>query len=533
MALVSHKLPNVAKAGVIMMLSLLLSRVLGIVRDMIMAWKFGQGAETDAYVLSFQLPDLLFFLIAGGALSSAFIPVFSEFLHTGRERQAWKLFSVVVTVMSIAVTAFVVIAFIFAEPMMRLFAPNAPAEQLPLIAQMSRILLPAQFAFFIGGIMFGTLYSRQVFSVPGLAPNIYNLGIIFGALVLSNFVVPGVMGMSWGALIGASIGNLVIPLFALRKLGADFRPSLDIKDEAVRKVFRLMLPVILGLSLPGVYAMIMRGFGTAYEAGIVTALDYSNKLMQAPLGVFGQSLAIAVFPALTQFFAQDRMDQYRLQLAATLRTVLYITLPISALMFVLSPQIVQLAFERGKFTHLDTLETADCLRMFSLGIFAWCLHPVLMRGFFSIQSTRTPIILGTVTTALFVGLVLVLRETSLGYRALPLASSIAATVMVVMLMLAIRRQAGGLDLESVALTFMRGSIAAVLAASAVYGGLLLWPQEFTSGTFPLVFQVFGLGLLGAWMYYGLTRLMKMPETTTVNRVLGRMSRSRQDDQDIS
>src|SRR5687767_8432915 len=147
-----------------MVASLLLSRVLGIVRDMIIAWKFGQGSLTDAYVLSFQLPDLLFFLIAGGALSSAFIPVFSEFLHTGREREAWKLFSVVVTVMSLAVTGFIVLAFIFAEPMMWLFAPDTKASEMPLIVYMSRIVLPAQFAFFIGGIMFGTLYTRQVFS---------------------------------------------------------------------------------------------------------------------------------------------------------------------------------------------------------------------------------------------------------------------------------------------------------------------------------------------------------------------------------
>ncbi|MFI5387483.1 MAG: lipid II flippase MurJ, partial [Fimbriimonadales bacterium] len=153
--------------------SLLLSRVLGIVRDTVMASSFGRNAMTDAYRQAFAIPDLLFFLIAGGALSSAFIPVFSEYLHTEREEDAWKTFSAVTTVMSLIVLAFIVFAWIFAVPLTHLIAPGTPDAMRPLIAEMTRIVLPAQFAFFIGGLMFGTLYARQRFAVPGLGPNIY------------------------------------------------------------------------------------------------------------------------------------------------------------------------------------------------------------------------------------------------------------------------------------------------------------------------------------------------------------------------
>lgn len=214
-----------------MVASQLLSRVLGIVREMIISGKFGQSVYTDAYTYSFQIPDILFFLVAGGALSSAFIPVFSEYLHTDREDEAWHIFSSVATIMALAVTAFIALAWVFAPALATFAAPGLSpadkAEAYPMIVAMSRIVLPAQFAFFIGGLLFGTLYSRQVFAVPGLGPNIYNLGIIFGAVVLSAFFTPGVMGMSWGALGGAFIGNILVPMWAMTKINAKFKPSLD------------------------------------------------------------------------------------------------------------------------------------------------------------------------------------------------------------------------------------------------------------------------------------------------------------------
>jgi putative peptidoglycan lipid II flippase len=523
---VSEKLPNVGRAGLIMMVSLLLSRVLGIVRDSIMTAQFGRGAETDAFGLAFQIPDLLFFLIAGGALSSAFIPVFSEYLHTDREEDAWKVFSVVVTVMSLVVTAFIVIAFVFAEPLVRIAAPGKQSDLVPVIAHMSRIVLPAQFAFFIGGIMFGTLYARQRFGAPGLGPNVYNLGMIFGALFLSSMFAPGIVGMAWGALGGAIIGNLVIPLLVMRSLGSKFKPSLDTSHPGVRKVFKLMVPVVLGLSLPGVYAMIMRGAGSSYALGINSSLDLANKLMQAPLGIFGQSLAIAVFPALSQFFAQQRMDMYRNQLAGTLRTVLYITVPISVIMLIMAPEIVTVVFEYGKFNSADTAVTAECLRMFAIGIAAWCMHPVLMRGFFALQQSVTPILLGTGATGLFLALLFALRETPLSYRALPLAGSLSAIALVVALLFAVARKTGGLDTRGILITLVKSAAGAAAMAVFLYGALLITPSGSGVGRNVWAFvKVFGVGLVGAWIYYGITRLMKMPETSSINRVLAKITRT--------
>lgn len=508
-----------------MMASLLLSRVLGILRDMIMAWTFGQGPQTDAYVLAFQIPDLLFFLIAGGALSSAFIPVFSDYLHTGREEDAWKVFGTVTTVMSLLITAFIVVAFVFAEPLTGLVAPYKSGELTPLIVHISRILLPAQFAFFVGGLMFGTLYARHSFVAPGMGPNLYNLGIIFGALVLSHFVTPGIVGMGWGALAGALVGNLVVPFWVMRRLGSPFRPSLDLSHPGVKKVFRLMAPVVFGLSLPGVYGMIMRALGTAYPDGVNTALEYANKLQQAPLGVFGQSLAIAAFPALSQFYAQKRMDLYRDQLLKTMRTVVYLTLPVSALMFALSNEIVAAVFQYGKFTAANADLVAGGLRMFCLGIACWCLHPVLMRAFFAVHNTLTPVILGTLTTFVFLGTAMALQQTALGYLALPLAGSVASFVLVIALVAFTVRVVGDFGVRKFLVAAAKLAVAAGACGLAAKGLVLVLPHGEGLGRNAMALvKLAGLGLGGAWVYYFLTLKMGFAETGYVARALDRISR---------
>ncbi|MCU0316227.1 MAG: murein biosynthesis integral membrane protein MurJ [Fimbriimonadaceae bacterium] len=515
-------LPNVAKAGVIMMISLLASRFLGIIRDVILASSFGQNAFTDAYRFSFQIPDLLFFLIAGGALSSSFIPVFSEYLHTDREDEAWHVFSAIVCIMSAIVLTFIVVAWILAPQLTQLIAPNHP-HIWNEITLMSRIVLPAQYAFFIGGILFGTLYAKQVFTVPGLGPNIYNVGIILGALLVSHLVTPSVAGMSWGALVGASIGNLLIPLFAIRHMGAKFRITFDFSHPGVKKVLKLMLPVVLGLSLPGVFALLLQYFGGLYgKEGVNSALDTANRLMQAPLGIFGQSLAIAAFPALSQFFAQKKMDLFRDQLSKTLRTTLYLAMPISAILLFLPAEIIQALLQHGNFTAADTARTAPALQMFAVGVAAWCMHPVLMRAYFSTQNTITPVVLGTITTVVFIGLSLATLRLGIDFWILPLAGSVSAILLVVMMLIGVSKIGEGIDIKGILRTLFLAALASGLTA------FLLWIGVQGARSLPLLQSSLGtLALLGfgfllfAWGYYFLTKALKMPEAAYFERALKR------------
>ncbi|MEI7577269.1 MAG: murein biosynthesis integral membrane protein MurJ [Armatimonadota bacterium] len=517
---------GVGRAGTIMVASLLLSRVLGLVRDSVISGYYGRSEFTDAYNLAFQIPDILFMLVSGGALSSAFIPVFSEYWHTDRRQEAWKVFSTVLTIMSTVVLLFISVCFVLAVPLTKLVAAGKLTmnpELIPLIARMSQILLPAQFAFFIGGLMMGTLYARKVFSIPGLGPNIYNIGIIFGASVIGHFFGKGVEGICWGATIGAILGNLVVPFVVIRRMGMEFTPSFDTSHEGVRKVFRLMLPVILGLSLPSVFSMIIRYFGSFYPDGTNSTLDYANKLMQAPLGIFGQSLALAVFPVFTQFFTQGRMDLFRKQLDSTMRTVMYLTVPASVLMAMLAPQIVSAFFRHGAFKIEDVPPVALCLRFFCIGIWAWCLHPVIMRAFYSIQDTKTPVIIGTVTTGIFVLIILALRG-SMGYLALPLAGSIAPMIMVLMMAVVLTPRIGGIDIKGLAVTLGKAFVGSL---SVVAVGLVVANSSLGSleqGKVPTLLITLGAFLISMWGYYFITKALGMPESAYVERAMGKISR---------
>jgi putative peptidoglycan lipid II flippase len=520
----SHK-PNVASAAAVMTALMLLSRVLGLLRDTAMTAKFGVNSTTDAYRLAFAVPDAIFFLVAGGALSSAFIPVFSSLLHTDKEDDAWELFNVVVTVMSIAVIVLISVAWIYAPQLISHYAAGKDEKLFPLIVRMTRIVLPAQFAFFIGGLMIGTLYARQRFVMPGLAPNIYNVGIILGAFVFSTFVTPGIVGMSWGALVGAFAGSLLLPLWAVYKLGGRYRPSLNIHAPGVKKVFTLMLPVVLGLSLPAVYGLIMQSLAAKYPAGINTAVDLSNRLMQAPLGVFGQSLALAAFPALSQFFAQKRMDMFRDQLASSMRTVLYLSLPASTLIAALSPQIVHVAFGYGKAASSDLGPTAHCLEFFSLGVCAWCLHPVLMRSFYAMHKSVTPIVIGTITTGVFIGLYFIFKPifpAGTGYLAMPLSGSLAAIIMVIGLGVAAYRDVEGFNVGSVLLTLLKAGFAASVSALIAKAAFHFAPQHLGRGKEVLLFLV--VFLVSAWIYYFITKAFGMPETRYLAKAMDRVRR---------
>jgi putative peptidoglycan lipid II flippase len=511
-----------------MVVSLFLSRILGLVREMVMSGKFGADINTDTYTLAFSIPDLLFFLVAGGALSSAFIPVFTEYYSQDKEQDAWHIFSVVATVMASVVLVFIAVAWIYAEPLARLVAPGKtnPAE-IAEIAFMSRIVLPAQFAFFVGGLMFGTLYARKVFAVPGLGPNVYNLGIIAGALFISNVVTPSIAGMSWGALVGAIIGNLIIPAIVMHRMGSHYRPSFDVSHPGVKKVFKLMLPVILGLSLPGVYDLISRYYGSFYAPGVNSWLKYANVLMQAPLGVFGQSLAIAVFPALAQFYAKGEMRAYQSQLNSTLRQVLFITIPVSLLMAVASRPIVVAIFQHGQFTAASTSPVAELLSIFSVGVWAWCLHPVLMRAFFAVQHSVTPIVLGTITTFLYLGTIQALRPI-LEYRAIPAASSLSALVLVVMMLVAIQRRIGGVDFAGLAATAGKSVVGGIAFAGVTYALLQLpFIASLQSNKLGSVAVLLAVCLPGIVLYYGIATALKMPEAATLDRAMTRFRRSRQ------
>jgi putative peptidoglycan lipid II flippase len=288
-----------------------------------------------------------------------------------------------------------------------------------------------------------------------------------------------------------------------------------------------MLPVVLGLSLPGVYAMILRKFGAQYaDPSTVAHLEFANILNQAPLGVFGQSLAIAVFPVLSQFYAQKEMGAYREQLLKTMRQALYLSLPVSTLFVVAPLPIVTAIYQQGRFGAGDALAVAGMLRWCGVGVWAWCLHPILMRGFFAVQNTVTPIVLGTVTTAIFLALVFLFRTLSPNDpNVLLAASSTAAIGLAGMLLVFVRRSIGEFDVSGLVRTFGKSALASLAFALVTWGLLeLVGERMLGHGKLAAVAALGIVTLPGIAVYGWATHALKMPEAVLFDRAMARFRR---------
>jgi putative peptidoglycan lipid II flippase len=509
-----RKASEFKRAAGIVVAGTLLSRVVGMVREMVIAHQFGLSGQTDAYNAAFKLPDTLMYLIAGGALASTFIPVFTEYLQKDDHKGAWKTFSIVSTITALAATFFVVIAEIFAHEFVRLLNPGFGGARLNLAVGLTRIVLPAQIFFMLGGLFMGTLNARKQFLVPALGPTIYNVGIIMGAFLRPEL---GIYGLMWGALIGAFIGNFALQIYKVVDLGLRFRPSLDISHPGAVKVWRLMMPIVLGVSLPNVDQIISFYFASKLPVGSTTAIGYATRLMLIPIGIFAQAMGIAILPTMSQQ-ARD-LSAFRRTAAHGLRFVLFLTVPSSVLMFLLAGPITSLLFEHGRFNAHDASLTAYALRFYSIGIFAWSAQAILTRGFYALQDTWTPVISGSIMTAVFITMnwyIIQRHASDWGVGGLAAATSIAATLhMIVMYYFLTRRTHGLQGVQTLAMLIKLAVATAALILST------LAVEKFVSthflGRSILTFALLvGLpALAGGIMFVLVALVLKMEESSSV------------------
>ena len=499
----------------------LLSRVLGVVREIVLGQLYGQNAISDVYRAAFAVPDLLSQVVAGGALSSVFIPVFAEYWNERREGDAWHMFGAVIAIVG-ALVAVAVVAMEFAAPGMTrianpLFSPAACAATVPL----TRILLPAQWCFFIGGLMMGTLYVRGRFLVPALGPIIYNAFIIAGG-VIGALLFPGErypVVMAWGALIGAVIGNVFLPFWDMRRIGAIWKLSFDFRHPGVVRVGKLMLPVLLGLSMSQLNMWLTRLF--LKEGGNYSALYNAYTLTQAPIGVFAQALAIVLFPTISYLAAEKNWDRFGFEIDRGIRNVLFLTVPTSIIMAVLAEPLVRLIFLGHKFGEPDVLTAAAALLFYSMGTFAWSAQAVLARGFYALQDTRTPILVTTPMVGLFVVLCLLLRTTSLGYLGMALATSIVATLTMLILLILLTRRVSGLNPTGLALSAARITVASLASGAAAWLALHALAERLPktrSGAIPLVILAGGAAVA---VYIAVCSLLRTPELRSLYSVFRR------------
>jgi putative peptidoglycan lipid II flippase len=503
---------QIARAAGLVMALFVASRALGLVREMVISHQFGTSGDLDAYLAAFRLPDILFQLVAGGALASAFIPTYASVRTQLGERRAWRLFSAVANLVLIVTTFLGAVAVLLAPWLVQtLIAPGFDAPRQALTADLMRLMLVTPVVFGLSGVIMGVLNARQHFLLPALAPILYNLGIIGGAVLLAPTL--GVRGLAVGVVAG-SLGHLLVQVPGLVRHGLRWTAMLGLQNPGVHEVGRLMLPRVLGLAAVQVNFLVNTILASGLVAGSLAALNFAWLLMLLPQGVFAQSVATAAFPTFSTQVAKGQRAEMRSALAATLRAILYLAVPAAVGLIVLRVPLVQLIFQRGAFTETSTEMVTWALAPFALGLPAHSVVEIVVRAFYAMHDTKTPVIVSIATMGLNVVLSLALLRAfeAVGWMphgGLALSNSLATTVEMVVLLLLVRGRLEGLEGRRVASSLVRIGLAS--AAMGVVAGVL---AQFLDGYGVLISG--GLAIVaGLVVYVGASLALGAPEPRAV------------------
>ncbi len=513
----SH-LGRVARAASLMMVLFIMSRALGLLRQIIIARQFGTTAEIDAYWAAFRLPDFLFYVVAGGALGSAFIPVFTGYLAREDLPGAWRLASGVISWITLILTILSGIAAIFAPALVTLFLPDFTPDQQALTAELMRWMLISTVIFGVSGVLMGILNARQHFLLPGLAPIIYNLSIIFGALFLGP--IWGVRGLTAGVVIGA-VGHLLVQIPGLIQHQMRFRPNLNYTDPYLREVGRLMAPRVLGLAAVQINFVVTTFLAASLAVGSITALQYAWIIMLLPQGIIAQSVATALFPTLAALAAKDDVAEMRRIFGLTLRNLLFLTLPAAIGLLILREPIVRLLLERGEFTAQSTQLTAWALGFFAIGLVGHAVVEIATRAFYALKDTKTPVIIAVLTMIINVIFSLWFMQLfeSIGWSplgGLALANSVAVLLEMVVLLYLLKPRMDGL-----ADTGLLVAVSKMLLITLIMGAMLQFTLPYF-GFDPIWLSDLLVLALGGLIYGALAYIFRLEELMAVlQRVLRR------------
>lgn len=461
-------------ASLILTVAALASRLLGWVRLLVIGSQFGASRELDAYFAAFRIPDAIFQLVVAGALSAALIPVFSSYRAREQEREAWKLASSIINLVLIALAVLSLVMAVFAPLLVPIVAPGFDAPTTELTVRMTRVMLLSPVFIGMGAVVSGILNSYQRFAVPAVAPLIYNLAIIAAAIFLAPIM--GVEGLAVGVAVG-SLLHLVIQLPNLGAVGQRYDLSIGLRHPGVRKVAWLMGPRMLGLAAGQINFIVSISLASGLPEGSITAYNYAFQLSQIPVGVLGVSVAVALFPTLSRDAALGRIGEIRRQVAGSLRILVFLGAPLTAIMIVLAQPLAAVFFQYGLFSASSTERTAGALAFFSIGLVGHIVVHVLTRAFYAMQDTRTPVAWAVVAVAINVPLMIWLVG-PMGVQGLALALSISAVLEVIGLLWALRRRIESIEERAVLRSLGRSAVAAVAAALLMFGGISLAQDWF-------------------------------------------------------
>ncbi len=388
---------SVTSAALLLMVATMLARVVGYLRDAYVAYAFGAGPVTDAYIAAFTLPDFLLYLAAGGSISITFISLFTRYLAEDRERDAQEAFSIIISVMAVVFTAILIVGEVLTPQFVRWWFSGFSANQSELCIRLTRILLPQPLFFLLGGVVSAVLQTRRQFLIPALAPIVYTAFIIAGGVIFSRQI--GIASLAVGATIGSVVGPFLMNAVGARKTGIGYRFKFDISHPGFREWLWMSIPLMLGVSVVAADDWILRRFA-ASSLGDITRLNYAKRLLQVPIGVLGQAVGLASLPFFARLYSERRMDEFARTVNSSISRLGSICLLASSWMMAAALPLVDLAFRRGQFSVGDSQQTAIYFYWFSISLIFWAVQGLYARGFYAAGDMVRPMTAGTAITIL-------------------------------------------------------------------------------------------------------------------------------------
>jgi putative peptidoglycan lipid II flippase len=518
---------SVVRSAGIVSVAVAMSRVTGLVREIVMARLFGAGFIYDAFLLGFRIPNLTRDLFAEGALSSAFVPIFTQTLAQKGRKEAAVLSNLVGTALILIVGAFCVLGVVFSPALVNLLAEgfhHVPGK-FELAVDMTRIMFPFLLLVALAAQAMGVLNACNRFAVPALASTFFNIGSVTFGLILGYWLAPSlgiqpITGMAIGVVLGGAL-QLVWQVPALRKEGFSFRPSFDWSHPGLRRIITLMGPAILGNAAVQINVMVNTNFASSIPGnGPVSWLGYAFRFMQLPLGLFGVAIASATLPSISRSAGAGNFEEFRRTLSKSLGMVFLLTLPSSIGLIVLGNTMIGAIYQGGKFQAFDTQQTALALSCYAVGLAGYSALKVLNPAFYALHDARTPMLISLISILVnYITASLLLRTSGLGHAGLALTTSAVAIFGAVALFALLRARIGGIYGRDLGRSILKITLASAIMGVAVWlssHGIQLW---LGLGRIARLVDLTLSIPLGLVVFYAAARLLKVSELELATRSL--------------